>query len=373
MSSITGLGSLSQLPNILQDVNSGKILIVTGKNSFQACGASSHFPTILQGRAAVYFRDFDINPKIEDAIRGAEFAVEHGITAIVAIGGGSVIDIAKLIKALFNRSSSAEEIITGSLPVLDPGLPLIAIPTTAGSGSEATHFAVAYIGKEKYSIADQCLLPVHHILDGSLTLSASPEQRASNVLDAISQAIESVWAVGATDLSRKFALEALRLGLKSFRPYVLEKENLHSAQLMLEAAHLSGIAINISKTTSAHAWSYGISNRYGVPHGVAVWYTLPKIFKVHAERTLGYRDADGHRLYSVISDLKHVLGMKTSTDILEYFQALLSSIGVSADLTMDLGLSHQERIEISQAVNKSRMANNPVEFTQAEINWIFNL
>ena len=167
---------------------------------------------------------FSINPKLNDAIRGCKIARENNVDFIIAVGGGSVLDIAKLIKALFRACDYELETAIGQDKVIDPEIPIIAIPTTAGSGSEATHFAVVYVGEDKYSLASECLKPDAVILDGSLVTSGNKYLKICNGLDAMAQAIESYWAVGATDESRHYARSALKLGgkyfLNIFRPIV---------------------------------------------------------------------------------------------------------------------------------------------------------
>ena len=165
----------------------------------------------------------------------------------------------KVNKAFFKNSGSEERLARGLISLDDPEIPLIAIPTTAGSGSEATHFAVVYIDEEKFSLASDFLLPEAVILDGNLISSGSKYQKTCNALDALSQAIESAWAAGSTEKSRQFAFEAISACWRLI-PKVLqtEKHNVADLQAMIVASNQAGRAINISKTTAAHAWSYAI-------------------------------------------------------------------------------------------------------------------
>ena len=111
---------------------------------------------LLQLEAVTQFSDF-YKPKLEDAVNAAKLARSANVNVIIAIGGGSVIDMAKLIKAFYLSAGNEMDLATGRVDVKDPSIPLLAIPTTAGSGSEATHFAVVYVGAHKYSLAAQCL------------------------------------------------------------------------------------------------------------------------------------------------------------------------------------------------------------------------
>ena len=211
---LSGIGSLSQLSDIRAEFNAKTIMIVTGKASYAASGAKSLVDAALKDDTVVQFSDFDVNPKIEDAERGVALAIETRVDLIIGIGGGSVMDMAKLMKAFYTAPEKSKELAKGELVMTDPSIPLVLIPTTTGSGSEATHFAVVYIGLDKYSLASQLLLPDGVILDGSLIASASPYQMACNGLDALAQAIESAWAAGSTKQSREYSFRAVSLCAK---------------------------------------------------------------------------------------------------------------------------------------------------------------
>ena len=276
ISKYNGLLDLHNLSNLYANKN---ILLVTGKKSFETSGAKKIMQYHLQDERVVQFSDFSVNPKIEDAIQGASIAKENNIEVIIAIGGGSVLDIAKLIKAFITSSGNEINLVKGEDTVVDSSIPIIAIPTTAGSGSEATHFAVVHVGEDKYSLAAPCLLPNAVILDGALAITGSKYLKSCSALDAMSQAIESYWAAGSTTESQRYAISSIERGWKMILTYVSDRCYESNAQNMIESAHLAGKAINISKTTAAHAWSYAFTSIYKIPHGHAVWLTLPAIFK----------------------------------------------------------------------------------------------
>ena len=204
----SNIGCTSKVSNIIAKYKSSKLMFITGKKSFSLSGADSYFKGYLEDKSHVHFYDFDVNPKLEDAIKGAKIASSNSIDMIICIGGGSVLDMGKLIKAIISDISNAENIVNGNTPIEDSKIPIVAIPTTAGSGSESTHFAVAYIDDKKFSVADSCSLPNYVFLDGNLTKGCSKYQKACNVLDAISQAIESSWAMNSTKESRKISFKA---------------------------------------------------------------------------------------------------------------------------------------------------------------------
>lgn len=372
---ISGIGSFDNFKE-LRNLYSGKnILLVTGKDSYIACGAKSILDNALKNEKVLKFSDFDINPKIEDAKRGVLLAREANVNLIIAVGGGSVIDMAKLIKAFYASPNSSNELAKGKIPVSDPKIPLIVAPTTAGSGSESTHFAVVYIGRDKYSLASRILLPETIILDGKLIATGSSYQKACNGLDALSQAIESSWAVGSTKISRKLSFQAVTLCLKYLKKFIDKDADETSLQGMLNGANLAGQAINISKTTAAHAWSYGITSKYGLPHGHAVWLTLPAIFQIHANANkVNTSDPRGtEHLNDIMLNLMNLLSIHKPNQAKEVLCELLASIKVESDMT-NIGLENMiDRSILSENVNMQRMCNNPVDLDTNDISKIFKL
>ena len=368
-------GDLSKIGDIVKSYNVQRILVVSRRKCFELSGAKGILNKLLKGYNVICFSDFELNPKLVDAERGVSLAIENTVEAIICIGGGSAIDMGKLIKALYLNSDDAVNVAKGFTKVSDPNIPLVAIPTTAGSGSESTHFAVVYVEGEKYSLADSCLLPNDIILDGSLTLSATRYQKACNVLDAIAQSIESAWAVCSTVESRVIAFAALDVCVKNFVEYVNTTDNSLVAQSMIKASNLAGQAINITKTTAAHAWSYGLTRRYNIPHGHAVWVTLPKIFEIHAgPHAELIDDPYGSRDHSIVmKTLMDVLNISAKEDIEIFFKDMMASIGIEADIIINFNISIDERIVLSRSINHDRMANNPVIFSQQQVDKIFQL
>ena len=372
---ITGFGSLTQLSIIRAEFNAKTIMLVTGKASYSASGAKNIIDYALQNDNVVQFSDFDVNPKIEDAERGVTIAINADVDLIIGVGGGSVMDMAKLIKAFYHSPEKSKELAKGEVSMLDPGIPMILIPTTAGSGSEATHFAVVYIGHQKYSLASQYLLPDAVILDGSLIASGTSYQKACNGLDALAQAIESAWAVGSTRKSREYSFTAVSLCIKYLKNILEPSARSEALQGMMEASNLAGKAINISKTTAAHAWSYAITSHYDVPHGHAVWLTLPRIFEMHAVATENdIIDPRGTEHFkAVMHRLKSIFGIGSAIQCASYLESYLNDVNVEADMCK-LGVdTYQKREFLSKQVNMERMSNNPVRLTEKDIDYIFQL
>jgi len=245
---------------------------------------------------------------------------------------------------------------------------LVLAPTTSGSGSECTHFAVVYIGEEKFSVAGPVLRPDVAILDPALTLSGSRYQRATSGMDAVAQAIESLWAVGATDESRRWARHALRLLLPAIETYVNEPDD-RSARAMAIGSHLAGRAIDISRTTAAHALSYGITKRFGLSHGHAVALTLGSFIELHgtASRDRLHPGICGSTHEAVMQTVVESLGATGPRAARERLESLCRRIGLELGLP-DRGQRREEvAASLARSVNVERLNNNPVRLSHADL------
>lgn len=322
------------LAGFLRGRDPDRVLLVCKPNSFEASGARDWFRREL-GRDLPAFSDFSPNPKEGDVIRGVERFRRLEAEAVVAVGGGSVLDMAKLINFFGSRQIGLDDCLKpgAGLPSV-PVRPLLAVPTTAGSGSEATHFAVVYRGSAKHSVADGAIRPSHVLLAPEFTGSLDAYQTACTGMDALAQAIESEWARAATEESRRHAREARQLAFDHL-PGAVHAPDLEHRAAMLEAAHLAGRAIDVSKTTGAHAFSYALTSAYGLPHGHAVALLLPFFIGWHERAGLRVDAWNEERLRGFIRGI-----------------GLERRLPVTADELCDL---------LTREVNPERLANNPVD------------
>lgn len=371
---ISAYNSIERISEIKSHFGAKKILLVTGRSSYKACGAKDIIEKNLSPNEYIRFSNFEVNPKLEDGIRGTQLAKEANVGLVLAIGGGSVIDMAKMIKGFLGSPNEAENLIRGKKSVIDINIPLIAVPTTAGSGSEATHFAVVYIGKDKFSLAASCLLPNMVVLDGSLLKSASSYQKAINGLDALAQAIEGCWAVSSTQECRDYAFEAIKL-LVTHLPKIINSNNEIDLQNVMLASNLAGKTINIAKSTAPHAFSYAFTSYHNIPHGHAVWLTLPEIFSLHnSAKENNITDPRGAEYFhDVMSQLKDVLGIKNDRNCASYLRKFMNDLGVEPDMSKLGVMSNEQRKFVASRVNLERFANNPMVIEKSEIIQIFHL
>jgi len=358
----------------LDRMNVSHILYVTGRESYCRSGAAELIAEALKSRVSFRVSDFSVNPAVEELEAGLVCFREFKPDAIVAIGGGSVLDMAKLINFFGVTLLDPQKYVLQAPPDVDRNLlPMIAIPTTAGTGSEATRFSVLYKEKTKYSVEQSCMLPDVVILNPELTESMSAYQTACCGFDAFSQAIESFWAVGSTEKSREDSARAIFLCMNHLEEAVLNPTAAHRVGMM-EAAFFAGKAINVAKTTAAHALSYTLTSHYGLPHGHAVAMMFPVLFRLNADARKELNDPRGEDFIDArMTELCSMLDCSSPDEASLFFQQLVLRIGLDRTWVGALELNVDEICScIIEHANIKRMANNPRKFMRCDLQEIIS-
>lgn len=353
-----GPGTVLQTGEILRAMEARRALIVCGATSFHASGADQMIEGIRDHVEFTVWDDFEANTSFDDLCIGLQVMHECEPDVIVGVGGGSAMDMAKLLAAYSDGSDDVAGRIRSGDSISETDHKLVLVPTTSGSGSEATHFAVVYIGDSKFSVAGDGLYADEIVLDPELVVSGSQYQRATSGIDAVCQAIESLWATAATTTSQRYARHALGLLLPAIRSFV-SIGDAESAARMSIGSHLSGRAIDISKTTGAHALSYFMTKRFGISHGNAVALTLGAFMDLHLHP--GALKVEVDNLPDIMNDLSHFFNVASPDLLSNAFKDLLEDL----DLLTALDGSQFPITEFTEewidSVNLQRLANNPVE------------
>lgn len=316
----------SILRSQLEKIHAQHVFVIHGKGSYIACGAAEVMEEVCKDVCMSEYTDFSVNPKDEEAQRGVQLLLDAKPDVMIVIGGGSAMDIAKLI-----RHYAAEQHYQ---------VPLWAIPTTAGTGAEATHFAVVYKGGVKHSVEADDILPDIAILYPLFTYDNNAYLTACTGFDALAQAIEAFWNPNATDESRHYSKRAIELVYKQLPKCIAHPEQVMLRDDLLQGAYWAGRAINITKTTAPHAFSYVFTSKYGYPHGHAVALTFPFFIQLNGT-----------------PDLFELLGISAG-HAMQQIEEYISSLGLSLRLSPSIDIE-----SALQAVNLQRLANNPIKVT----------
>lgn len=287
---------------------------------FAQSGLAEEIRGLAGGRIAAVYSAVTPNPRVEEADACARLMRDVGADFAVALGGGSPMDCAKAACAVALSGEPIAEYHTGGKKLGGRALPLIAIPTTAGTGSEVTCVAVLSDPEKgiKAPIADPSLYAKLALIDPELTLSVPPRVTAATGLDVLSHALEAFWSRGHQPVCDALALHAAALVFENLETVFRDGPDIRARENMCEASVIAGLAFTLPKTAASHACSFPLTTLYGLPHGEACAFTLDLLCSVNAEaengrlhgfaRKLGF--ADAHQMGAQITRLKKLTGMR---------------------------------------------------------------
>ena len=336
----------TKMPDRLQEIYAGcgsfckaKEILASAKKPFVVCKPRVKNIISSLGLNFVYFYRFTPNPDLNQVLNGIELFEKQGCDLIVSIGGGSAIDVAKGVNILSGK---------GMEMLAKPRAKHLSVPTTAGTGSESTRFAVLYMNEQKFSVEHERVLPEYVILDPEFLKTLPIYHKKSTLLDALCQAIESLWSKGQTSESKAYALSAINVILDNIDAYLAgDKE---SALRILQGANLAGRAINISKTTAAHAMSYKLSSIFKIAHGHAVALCIIYVWE-------------------------HLIkGDNIPAELPPTMYTIFQDIMIKLDMFYDFGVVPESLInELVSSVNVQRLGNHPVSLSEHELADIYRM
>ncbi len=323
-----------------------KIFLVCGNSSYDL-PIGKHFHNLENTKIMEIcrFQNYQPNPLYESIKEGVQAFRTSDADCIVALGGGSAMDVAKCIKAFATMDQERDYL---QQTIAGNEIPFIAIPTTAGTGSEATHFAVIYRDGEKLSIAHSSMIPQAVILDPDNLKTLPLYQRRVTMMDALCHAIESIWSVHATEKSVENAKKAIRMIMQYKEAYLLNEEI--GNKMLLEAAYLSGQAINITKTTAAHAMSYQLTSLYHIAHGQAVAVCLSEVWE-HL-----HRNGQDAKIKNSLQMIAEAMACSDSMEAIQLFRRMLDE----NHLVLHKKITEDILEQLSSTVNVERLSNHPV-------------
>lgn len=376
-----GKGSLAKLPEIAKKLGGSHAFIISGPHLAKMG---------LVEKAADYLKTMDIkvdafteieaNPSVATVEKATEKFKESGADFIVAFGGGSPMDVAKAVGVVAKYGGSITE-YEGAHKVPGPIIPLIAIPTTAGTGSEVTAFSVITDHSRDYKLTvfSYELLPAYAILDAELITTAPASVAAACGIDAFIHAEEAYISTAASPFSDAMAEKAMALIGKNIRRFVANRGDMEAAEAMMVGSLFAGIAFSFARLGNVHAMSHPVSAFFDVPHGVANAVLLPVVAEYNAL-------ADHGRYLTIYNDISSVPAYTDDFEpmmLVDAIHSLCADIGIPENLTIAInqasktGEVTREEIESKieamavDAMKSGNIAVNPRSSRQCDIEMLY--
>lgn len=360
---------INNLPQILKKLNCKKMFLVID-SSFPFLNIKDSVETLEIQK--IIFSDFTPNPLYEEVSKGIDLFRSEKCDVILAVGGGSAIDVAKCIKLAVLAKEGNDAIIpplVNTRVQLDGSLiPFIAVPTTAGTGSESTHNAVMYYENTKQTVTNDGVLPEYAVLEPSVLKTLPLYQKKCTMMDALCQGIESWWSVNSNEESYEYSRKTIELIMQNWRAYIFDNE-LKAAEKIMIAANYGGRAINITQTTAAHAMSYKITSLYNFPHGHAVAVCLPTLWEFmlnHMDKCFDLRGSE--YLAEIFNQISIAMGVSSPSEAIGLLKQMMDEM----ELSQPISINREEELSVlSSSVNPVRLKNNPICLTDCEIRQIY--
>lgn len=351
---ICGSGAVAEIPSLLKEIltpGAGVLLITWDGNvvkgeSFAKLKEAFRVHTVLFNES---------NPTVEQLF--ALYSETEGIApeAVIAVGGGSVMDVGKSLCCFYGRKITSADEMRRIMIEKDYGVPKakwIGVPTTAGTGSEVTCWATIWDPKQnaKRSVDTRNNYAYAAVVDPDLTKSMPLKLAVSSALDAVAHATESYWAKATNAVSRGLALEAIRTIMGNIDALLAGKAE--AREEMAKGSMMAGMAFSNTRTTAGHSISYPLTMHHGLPHGVAVSMLIAPVLELNAAAV---KDMDA---------LLKALGAEKMEDVRPRIENILREAGHSTHLK-DWGVTEADLPTlVSQSITKGRADNNPVELTE---------
>ena len=376
-----GKGSLAKLPEVAKKLGGSHAFLMSGPH-LAKMGLVERAAESLKsaGIEVDTFTEIEGNPSVETVEKATAAFKEAGADFIVAFGGGSPMDVAKAVGVTAKYGGSITE-YEGAHKVPGPIIPLIAIPTTAGTGSEVTAFSVITDHSRDYKLTvfSYEILPAYAILDAELLTTAPASVAAACGIDAFIHAEEAYISTAASPFSDAMAEKAMNLIGKNIRRFVANRDDIEAAEAMLVGSLFAGIAFSFARLGNVHAMSHPVSAFFDVPHGVANAVLLPVIAEYNAL-------ADHGRYLTIYNDISPVPAYEEEFEplmLVDAIRELCEAIGIPVNLTEAInnasktGPVSAEEIEskieamAADAMKSGNIAVNPRSSRQCDIEMLY--
>ena len=361
-----GKGSRSNLANLLEKLEVKKVLLVIGKNSKEHGIQDMIFPYIDENKYQVrMFNNIKPNPTILNVKDGVDVAREFKPEIIIAVGGGSVIDTAKAIDLALANPNMELTKMNGLVNSEYPCTPIVALPTTAGTGTEVTPYFVITNeeGRTKMCCVNSDTFPMYAIVDIDLMEGMPRGLAAATGMDALTHAFEAGVNTTKNDLSMMYALQAIKVITQNIYNAVIDKDE-HAREQMALGSYMAGYAFCNSGLGITHSMAHQLGGMYDMPHGEANAILLPEVVRLN-----------GNKVEGIYTDLARAMGLdpegKANSDVIEMIATSIESLNVRLGVTKklrDYGVEEAnfERLAL-QAMGDVTYETNPYHATKDDL------
>ena len=319
------------------------------------------------GVKIIRFMDFQPNPLYENVLDGVRLFRREACDTIIAVGGGSAIDVAKCIKLYSHLTGDGTDGSWLKADSVPNDIPFLAMPTTSGTGSEATRFAVIYYDGAKQSVSDYSCIPGTVLMDASVLKTLPEYQKKATMMDALCHAVESFWSVNSTEESKEYSRAAIRGVMENLDDYLANTDSGNAGMLL--SANTAGKAINITQTTAGHAMCYKITSLFGCAHGHAAALCDRVLYLWMVENIDKCIDMRGKEyLKTTLDEIGQAMGCKDAKAGAKKLKSIFDSLG------LEIPIATADQFEIlKNSVNPVRLKNHPIALDVDTIDALYHI
>lgn len=348
-----GSGNRNTIADLAEKLGCKKGLLVSDP-FFAKSGLADEIMKASKGTLQGIFSEVSPNPDVTEVDACAALLRDGGYDFVAVLGGGSAMDCAKAASVICKTEDSVRKYHGTGEAVPTEHLPLIAMPTTAGTGSEVTCVSVLtdHANGKKSPIVSDSFYPAYALIDPELTYSMPPKVTAGTGIDVLSHALEGYWSKGHQPICDACALHAIKLVFRYLRKAYEKPDDAEAREKMAEASVIAGLAFTLPKTTASHACSFPLTNIHHIPHGEACGLTLDHFLRINAKY-----EKDGR-----IAALAEELGYTSAEELADAVLTLKKDLGLRTDLK-DLNLTDEQVEDLVRISRHPNLYNNPVDIT----------
>lgn len=351
-----GNGIIKELKNYASQLGCKNGLLVSDP-FFVSSGLAAKIVEESEGALTGIYGEVSPNPDVTEVDQCAQVIKKQGHEFVVALGGGSALDCAKAAASICLTEDSIRVYHGTGVAMPQAHLPLIAVPTTAGTGSEVTCVSVLtdHANGKKSPIVSNGFYPAVAIIDPELTYSMPPKVTASTGIDVLCHAIEGFWSKGHQPICDALALHATKLVFQYLERAYKDGNDVEAREKMAEASVIAGMAFTLPKTTASHACSFPLTNLHHIPHGEACGLTLDYFARINA-------DVENGRLHAFAKEV----GFADALEMADAIHTLKVKLGLRVDLK-DLQLTDEQIADLVRISRHPNLYNNPVDITDEQL------